>query len=131
MANCSLERSDLDVIAPDQLELEMTCLFFSTESLEIPPPVGSTKVTCFYSMESLGVLSFGMINQDHFPLLNGVLRRSVFWCRQAPQFTSVVGISLVSNAYSRVKNVHFGNDNYNVMFMLFLKSKHVHWNYDI
>lgn len=72
-----------------------------------------------------------MIKRSGLPLLNGGLMCFSLLNHQVPQFMFIVEDFFISDAYSRVKQVHLGNDNANVMFMLVLKSHYVHWNYDI
>lgn len=116
--------SNLDVTTSNQSDLieisRRHCLW----------SIGSYSGLSFCSTES-SAFYLGMVKRSGLPLLNGGFRRSALLNHQVPQFMFIVEDFWMSDAYSRVKQVHFGNDNANVMFMLVLKSNFVHWNYDI
>ena len=91
----------------------------------------SIKMIYLCSMEVSNILHFWILRWSGLPLLNGGLKRSSLLNRQVPQFMFIVEDFWMSDAYPRVRQVHFRNDNANVMFMLVLKSHYVHmelWN---
>ena len=74
---------------------------------------------------SLG-FCLGVIKRSGLPLLNRVVRRSTLLNHQALQFMFIAEDFWMSDAYSRVRQIHFGNNNANVMSTQVLKSIFVH-----
>lgn len=108
--------------APDWLNLKENCLSAELSLQTFFSLMWSNEVARPCSTQSSRAFSFDVIKWSGLPLLNKVFRRSVLWCHQAPKFMFIVETLLILSAYSRVKQVHFGNNNCNVMFVQVLKS---------